>query len=533
MGFWCRERREAVAREGSLGKSGWSRILLLLLVLPFAIGDVISVGADMSSSAEKVGVGSRFGIAFINGPGYNVPEARYQQATDAGAKWTRWPMYWHEIETTPGKLGNDAYREQDKVVSRDVAHGLSINAILLGTPGWAATSGFSAAPMPRVAKADPSGPQTFGPHAPSSAISPPSNLYAPTFKADGTINHENYWARFVFSTVSRYRDRIKVWEMWNEPDLKLKEVEPVFWSGSDKDYYQLLKVGYQAAKAADPSCTVLFSGLAFWTDQQFFSRLLTLCKSDPSAAASNYYFDVLPLHFYVSPYHLYSFPAQFRAEMVAKLGVAKPIWVNETNIPLCGDTVVDPDLHCPARWHGNMEEQAAFIIQAYALGAAAGVERIFVFQLYDDAVGEHEWYGLIRNNGSPRPSYQAYKTASRYLSNVSSATLNSKGKVEKVTLYKAPDTKVTVIWNNSPSAISASVVLTGHSCIVMDKFGVQRPVSPQKGILSVALPGATYKDPISGYYDLGGDPYILVEKGYFPEKRLYLPQVSKAGPAVP
>lgn len=500
-------------------------LLLLLLVALSPVGQLMGAEPPVLPLAPaKVGA-DRFGIDFINGAGYNIPERRYLQAMEAGAGWTRWPMYWNNIETTSGRLGDDAYREQDKVVSGDLAHGLQINAILLGTPSWAATAGSAAVPMPRPGPEATYTQRAAAPRTPSSAISPPANLYAPVLKADGTINQENYWARFVYNTVLRYKGKVKVWEMWNEPDLKFRD-GPVFWSGSYRDYYQLLKAGYQAAKAADPSCTVLFAGLAFWTDPEFFSRILAIAKADPSATANNYYFDVLPLHFYVSSYHLYNYPVHFRREMVAKLGVTKPIWVNETNIPVCGDTAVDSALPCPTRWRGSMEEQAAFIIQAYALGAAAGVERIFVFQLYDDSVGEHEWFGLIRNDGSPRPAYTAYKVAAQYLSSYTSAVLASEGKLEKVILYTPPDTKVTVIWNNSPSKVTANVVLLGSSAILLDKYGVRKAISPQKGVLPLSLPGATYRDPVSGEYDLGGDPYILIEKGY-PAKRLYLPLVGK------
>ena len=46
----------------------------------------------------------------------------------------------------------------------------------------------------------------------------PANLYEPIFLADGTVNPENYWANYVYKTVSIYKNHIKIWETWNEPD---------------------------------------------------------------------------------------------------------------------------------------------------------------------------------------------------------------------------------------------------------------------------------------------------------------------------
>lgn len=499
-------------------------LLLSVFILASLIEPAPAGYADISSLGNGAGF---FGFDFINGAGYNIAEQRYQQGVASGAGWDRFPMYWNEIETTPGLLNDDAYRAVDQVVSGDSAHGFGINAILVGTPTWIATSGSALVPQARVErKQSPMGPLSGGPLTPSSVASPPMNLYAPVFNADGSINQSNYWARFVFATVTRYKAKVKVWEMWNEPDLKWGNGQGAFWTGTDQDYYQLLKVGYQAAKAADPSATILFSGLAYWSDPDFFTRVLRVAKTDPSGPKNGYYFDVMPLHFYVSPYHLYNFPLQYRAQMSSILGVTKPIWVNETNIPLCEDPVLDPNSGCPARWHGTLEQQAAFVIQAYALALAAGVQKVFYFQFCDDA--NAEWYGAVRNNGTPRPSYYAYKAASQYFSNITSTVRSSQGSIEKVVLYSGPDTKITVIWNNSGTPVNASITVVGSSWTLMDKYGSAKSVFLQNKTLSLTLPAATYRDPVSGAYDLGGDPYIMVERG-FPSQRVYLPISVKGG----
>src|SRR5207237_231754 len=211
-------------------------IIGLLLFLPTAMSQGYGVAAPVATGDD------RFGIDFVNAPGYPNAETRYARAQAAGARGTRWPFYWQNIETSNGQFN---YGPQDAVVNADVAHGLQTNAILLGVPAWmsgaqrpAATPFPRARPQPGLSGADALSRAAPAPAAPS--VVPGGgvrNLYAPVFRADGSINPDNYWARFVNMTVNRYKDRVKVWEMWNEPDLKDGNGNGVFWQGSTGDYY--------------------------------------------------------------------------------------------------------------------------------------------------------------------------------------------------------------------------------------------------------------------------------------------------------
>jgi len=284
-------------------------------------------------------------------------------------------------------------------------------------------------------------------------------------------------------------------------------------------------VAYLAIKKADPQATVLFGGLMYWVDPAFFGNVLDLMKADPSAPANSYYFDALALHFYVSPYHLYNFPQWARDEM-SRRGFTKPIWINETNIPVCDDTSVDPQLSCPTRWRGTMQDQANFVVQAYALGAAAGVERIFIFQLYDDNPGPQDWYGLIRNDATPRPAYAAYQAAARYLSNPRLVVRRQVGAADMVVFNDTPLGRVTVLWNRGATPITVQVLPSSLSAVLADKYGNEEPIYPAGGSYSINLPGATYRDMVTGSIDVGGDPYFLIEPDNWPYK-LSLPWITK------
>lgn len=454
----------------------------------------------------------RLGIVFVNGVGIDASEQRYQQAVAAGAGWTRWPIYWYAVESERGRLDDAAYAAVDQVVAQDRAHGLRINAVLLGTPHWAGTAGSRDAPFTRVEQKGllpPRGGLT--PLGVAVETSPPANLGAPVFLPSGAINPDNPWGYFVFNTVSRYRGRVAAWELWNEPDLTDEDGRGIFWGGSAEDYYRLLKVGYLAAKAADPNAQVLFGGLAFWTDQGFLPRILDLMAADPTAPQKAHYFDVLPLHLYSNPEHLYRITLLIRDEM-ARRGIAKPIWVNETNLPVCGDAAVDPGFSCPRLWRGSLEEQAAFVIQAYALAAAAGVERTFAFQHYDGVVGEHDWYGLVRNDGSHRPAYVSYQAAAAYLSQAASVERRSDGGIETVVFHGTPRGRVSVLWNSTGASLLAHLPAVGERAKLVDKYGTERVIVASGGQYTLVLPPASNRDDVNGGYLLGGDPFLIVEE---------------------
>jgi hypothetical protein len=101
----------------------------------------------------------------------------------------------------------------------------------------------------------------------------PYICYTPKWNSTGDTS--NYWnhtpidydefGRFVFALVSRYKDRIKSWELWNEPDIK------EYWSGNVADLAKLTKIGAEAVRKADPSAIVVLAGLAGHTE---FTRTL-------------------------------------------------------------------------------------------------------------------------------------------------------------------------------------------------------------------------------------------------------------------
>lgn len=67
------------------------------------------------------------------------------------------------------------------------------------------------------------------------------------------------YSAFVSSVVERYRGKVRFFQIWNEPNLKN---EWNWQEPSPEDFADLLRIGYDAAKRANPDAVILFPALA-------------------------------------------------------------------------------------------------------------------------------------------------------------------------------------------------------------------------------------------------------------------------------
>lgn len=139
-----------------------------------------------------------------------------QAIREAGFTWVKQDFPWREIEGA-GK-GRFDWSRTDWIVYTCNADGIDILARLDRQPYWA-----------RSDKAE---------------NGPPDNYQD--------------FADFCFALASRYKGRIRAYEIWNEPNLARE------WGGKTPnaaEYVRLLRMAYQAIKRADPNAMVISAGL--------------------------------------------------------------------------------------------------------------------------------------------------------------------------------------------------------------------------------------------------------------------------------
>jgi hypothetical protein len=176
---------------------------------------------------------------------------------DAGFGWVKQGFAWREIEGL-GR-GKFDWSITDRIVTQAESIGLHMIARLDDEPTWASGQAY--------------------PNDKNVIMSPPKNLQD--------------FADFCYALAARYKGRIAAYQIWNEPNLARE------WGGKAPDpegYVQLLKVGYQAIKRADPSAIVISAGMAPTTrwdqvampDTEYLKRMY--------AAGAKPYFDALGAH---------------------------------------------------------------------------------------------------------------------------------------------------------------------------------------------------------------------------------------------
>jgi hypothetical protein len=158
-----------------------------------------------------------------------------------------------------------------------------------------------------------------------------------------------------------------------------------------------------------------------------------------------------------------------------------------------------------------LREQAAFVIQEFALAFSSGAARVEFYKLRNTA--DHpesiEPFGLLRGDDSPRPAFAAYKVAASYLRDFRSAYRQRAGEVVAVTFDRGGQT-TTVLWTTGRKTTQARVRAIAPEALLVDEEGRVRKVKPSYGVYLIDLPGATCSQPSCG---IGGAPRLLVEAG--------------------
>src|SRR4051794_2858770 len=334
------------------------------------------------------GLDPRFGIA----EGFRDPSVM----ADIGAGWERVVLSWADIQPNgPGDFSWLGRTLPPRALAGELNRGERMAGLLQFTPDWAATD-----------LSDP-------------GRSVPKNLDLPD------DDPRNYWAAFVYETVRYYTGRIDEWIVWNEPEFHPNDAAgqgSYTWLGTDAEFARLMEVAYLAAKRANPNATVAFPGTSYWVDHnsgrlQFYERFLRLEASNPDAPANDFFHDAVPLNLYRAPDDLVRLHQEFK-DVQKKYRVDKPLWLLELNaMPTDDRSIPCGDQHARDPIQTTQVQQAAYAIQALALAAVVGYERISFYQMIDDnPCNQSAVWGVTRDDGSQRPVEASLRTAVRNFS---------------------------------------------------------------------------------------------------------------------
>jgi polysaccharide biosynthesis protein PslG len=315
---------------------------------------------------------------------------------EGGFGYIRQIFGWYEIEPEPGvyigRFGESTWEKYDRIVDLANERGIEIIARLEKPPRWAREG------QPNIDRFP-----------------------------DGPPNEVDDWINFIDTVVSRYEGRITYFQLWNEPNLEGE------WGGlpiNAADYVELLRAGYETAKAANPDAVILLAGLAP-TDQRGpvnLNEFLYLQEIYDAGGAD--YFDIATVMVYGYGYspndrrveferNNFSRPIQTREVMERNGDAGKPIWAVEYGwVALPDDWEGEPS---PWGRPVTLEQQADYLVEGYLRAQREwpwmGVMAVWAFRWVRPDDHEHELrnptrgFALVEHDFTPRPAYERLQKA--------------------------------------------------------------------------------------------------------------------------
>lgn len=326
-------------------------------------------------------------------------ELAIRMAAEAGFHWLRQEFPWEDIEIHGKGDFEDrrhephrsAWEKYDHIVETAEAYGMELIVRLSNPPEWTRSQGEGENNV-----------DTFA---------PPDNVQD--------------FADFVHAVVSRYKGRIRYYQLWNEPNIYPE------WGSypiSPEAYVELLKAGAEAARAADPNVVIIAGALAATINLQpddlppgnSLNDLLFLQRMYDAGAAP--YFDIMAMQ----GYGLYSGPTddrmhprvinisrhKFIRDLMVKNGDAhKPIWIAEMNWNAAPEDVE------PRYGRVTLEQQARYLPLAYRrvieewpwIGVANTWYLKRATDLWEQNRQPEAYFRLLAPDFTPQPVYESMR----------------------------------------------------------------------------------------------------------------------------
>ena len=328
-------------------------------------------------------------------------------AQAAGVKWSREEFLWHRIEPEKGRFDWAYY---DQVVETAQRHGISIYGLIDYWSEW-----------------------------------------TQSYTEEGI---EDY-CRYVEALVTHYQDRIKHWEIWNEPNI-------FFWSGPKELYPKLLDRAYETIKAVDPDA-VVFGCSTAGIDSAFIQRTM-----DAGAR-----FDGLTIHPYRGELNDAGFVDELRK--VADLVERRPVWITE--------------MGWSTQLGGEAErEQGNLLARCYLASVASGaVQNVSWYDFREDGANpyynEHH-FGVIRHDLSLKPAYRAAATVCRTVGEATPVGFEEWSEGVYACRFAKEGGEVLAVWS---TAGGCTLTFPAEDLTALNLMGEPVPLSRRDGAASLYL----------------------------------------------
>ncbi|MDR2943086.1 MAG: hypothetical protein LBV17_10890 [Treponema sp.] len=219
----------------------------------------------------------------------------------------------------------------------------------------------------------------------------------PNGKLKDYISPENmpFFLRYVEETVRRYKGRVDVWSIWNEPNFN-------FWKGSENEFFELTKLTAKRIRETDPDAYII--GGVFWRCPAEFIK-----KMHNAGATKE--LDALAFHPYaVNPSGSMKIYDNF-IKTVSEINYTGPVWITEMGYPTWG-------------WYPTKVSQnkfPAYIVKTITGAAVRGARVLLWYEIFDrvktgeKSLNSEKHFGLVHKDFSRKEGSWAYELCARFL----------------------------------------------------------------------------------------------------------------------
>ena len=364
-----------------------SRLLSRVTSLAVALAACFSLALPAAASAAPQMAGVQSHVLWGN-VSIDEMDRQLDEMKAAGVAITRVDVGWASLEEKgKGVINQDYLYRLDHLVDGAEARGIKLLLMFAETPCWAA----------RAPESVKQGCQGAWWHR-------DVQNYAPRRASD--FADAFAWA------VRRYGDRVYSWEIWNEPN------QEYFFHTDDPvgDYAAMVRAAYPAAKAADPR-PIIVAGSLSDSDFEFEDGLYRhgIKGKFDAFSVHPYSEDRSPLDTDVeSPRYSFKSGVPKARRVMESYGDRKPIWLTEFGWSTC-------NVRGDVAWRNCVDRstQADYLTRSFRHmreWSYVPVGIWFNLENTTDDLGDRVGnYGLLSQDGLPKPAYGAFRSVAREL----------------------------------------------------------------------------------------------------------------------
>jgi len=266
-------------------------------------------------------------------------------------------------------------------------------------------------------------PLAYTPPWSSTVLNAPSDFPTPGY--GGPPSDMEDWRTFVRTVATRYKGRIHMYEIWNEPDRHQS------WVGTVDAMVEMVRDASRILKEVDPTITVLSPSPTYGKGLAWMNEFLS--------KGGGQYVDGIAFHFYTA----HTDGPEAMVPLIQ--AVKKVMWQNHVGDKPLWDT--------EAGWLGPAvfpeDQQAAYLARAYVLNWAAQVDRFYWYAWENHHGTQIE---LVRaDNATLTPAGQAFATIQRWMAGASLSQCVASENRDWVCELKNNGADEYIVWNTGGS----------------------------------------------------------------------------------